>query len=600
MIPFQATSIAVLPFENIGADENEYFADGITEEIINALTKITGLKVTARTSSFFYRKKHLDARIIGNALGVETLLEGSVRMVKERVRISAQLVRTDNGFHIWAENFDRNLADIFELQDEISLLIADNLRENFGHLEVGEQLIQGPEISVDQYQIYLKAKHYLHKFNTENIKLAIDMLKGVVQQQPDFALAHVNIHYGYNMMAAGGLMPVKEALTLGKAYLDKALELDNNLPEAYHSLGWHSLNLDWDFKNAAKFLRKAIALRPGYADAHHKLFITHALEGKFELAHKHIETAYQLDPLAPLNNYFYGYYHYLLEEFEASNRFMEKTFELDPSFMVGYSIYALSLIKQNRAEYILQKAETIPNVEGGDVERLIMRALAFSSLGIENGEIDRLNVLLDSVHRERICFFLIYIKTNLKDFDAALDLIDKGVARREPLMTLLQVDPLLRPLHSHERFQKAIKQIFAFSDLQTVEAPEKDCSSLLDDDESKQFLTVLKSHMVENEPFLRPTISLRDLAVEVDIHPNKLSWLLNEKIGKNFNDFVNAYRLEHFKKISLMPENKAITLLGLAYDSGFNSKTVFNTFFKRETRMTPKQWVKTNMRKSIS
>ena len=306
-------SIAVLPFVNMSADpDNEYFSDGITEEIINALTTILGLKVISRTSCFAFKGRNVDIRKIGDQLGVATLLEGSVRKAQNRIRITAQLISSADGAHLWSKNFDREMDDIFALQDEISLLIADQIRENFGHLEIDDRLIETPEIDVDVYQLYLKGRYYLHKFNKSDIERGISILEQVVDRKPDYALAHVSIHYGYNMMAAGGLAPVEEALNTGKRHLDIAKQLDDQLPEYYHSLGWHSLNEDWDFTSATQYLLKAIELRPGYADAHQKLFINLALEGKLDAAFEHIEMARNLDPLATLNNYFTGYYYCLL------------------------------------------------------------------------------------------------------------------------------------------------------------------------------------------------------------------------------------------------------------------------------------------------
>lgn len=588
-------SIAVLPFVNMSTDpDNEYFSDGITEEIINALTRINGLKVIARTSSFAFKGKNIDVRIIGNQLGVVTVLEGSVRKVENRVRITAQLVRTDDGSHLWSNNFDRELEDIFSLQDEISLLIADRIRENFGHLEIGEQLVEAPDINVDIYQSYLKGRYYLHKFNTDDIRQGITLLEQVVQQKPNFALAHVSIHYGYNMMAAAGLMPVEEALTKGKRHLDRAIQLNDKLPECYHSLGWHSLNQDWDFTNATKYLMKAIELRPGYADAHQKLFINLALEGKLEMAFEHINKARQLDPLATLNNYFTGYYYYLKEDFENSNYYFEKTFELESSFIVGYSIYSLSLVLQNRPDYILAKAKTIPNMDGAETERLIMQTLAYSSLNdtteIKIG-IEKLVNGLTGERRERVRFFLVYIKTILGQYEKAFDLIEMGVANREPLMTLLKVDPLLKPLHQFEQFKTALRKIYALSDMYVPQKQQIQSASLnaLDID---RFLQLLEHCMNEKKVFLDSSLSLRNLAEQIDIHPNKLSWLLNEHIGKNFNEYINAFRLETFKAHAIDPKNSHLTILGLAYESGFNSKTVFNAFFKKIEGITPRAWVK--------
>ena len=152
-------SIAVLPFENMSSDpENEYFSDGMTEEIINALSRIEGLKVTARTSSFVFKHHKQDVRKIGKDLGVSLVLEGSVRKSGERLRITAQLIRTDDGFHIWSENFDRKMTDIFELQDEVSLLIADKIREHFGHLHIQEHLVDVLTDNIDAYQLFSKRK----------------------------------------------------------------------------------------------------------------------------------------------------------------------------------------------------------------------------------------------------------------------------------------------------------------------------------------------------------------------------------------------------------------------------------------------------------
>lgn len=591
----KGVGIAVLPFVNMSADpDNEYFSDGITEEIINALTAIPGLKVIARTSCFAFKNKNIDVRTIGQQLGVNTVLEGSVRKFNNRVRITAQLITAKDGSHVWAKNFDRDLNDIFALQDEISLLIADRIRENFGHLEIKEHLVQAPDIDVELYELYLKGRYLLLKFNTDAIQEAIAILEQVVAQKADFALGHVSIHYGYNVMAAGGLMPMQVALTKGKQHLDIAMQLDDQLAECYHSLGWHSLNHDWNFTQATQYLMKAIELRSGYADAHQKLFINLALEGKLEAALEHIKMALQLDPLAPLNNYFIAYYYYVSEQFEQSNSYMERVFELEPSFIVGYSIYALSLVCQKRESYILKKADTIPDMEGAQTERLIMQTLAYSSLGDQpkaKEGVKELQTLLEGQARERVRFFLIYIQTLLGRHEAALDLIDQGIANKEPLLTLVKIDPLLRPLHKNKRFQQALTQIYALSDTHIPQNQQTKVSSLNELDISR-FTAKLETQMNKEQLYLDASLSLRTLAQVLEIHPNKLSWLLNEHIGKNFNEYINSYRLASFKVKALEPSNSHLTLLGLAYESGFNSKTVFNAFFKKKEGCTPRVWLK--------
>ncbi|MEM6632795.1 MAG: FlgO family outer membrane protein [Bacteroidota bacterium] len=158
-------SIAVLPFKNLSPDpENEYFSDGMTEELINALSQIDELKVTARTSSFVFKNAKQDIREIGNKLGVSLVLEGSIRKSNERLRINAKLIQTEDGFQIWSENFDRNMIGVFELQDEISLLIADKIREHLGHLSIQDHLVKINTHNIEAYQFYLKGKYQYNKW----------------------------------------------------------------------------------------------------------------------------------------------------------------------------------------------------------------------------------------------------------------------------------------------------------------------------------------------------------------------------------------------------------------------------------------------------
>ncbi|TBV25989.1 serine/threonine protein kinase [Meridianimaribacter sp. CL38] len=573
--------------------DNEYFSDGITEEIINALSNIKALKVIARTSSFAFKGKQVDVREVGKELNVSTILEGSVRKANNRVRISAQLIDTSDGAHYWSKNFDRELDDIFKLQDEISLLIADKIRENFGHFNVDDSLVTHHTISTESYHNYLRAKKLISRFNKVDVFKGISILKEIIEQHPTFALAHVNIHYAYNILAAGGLMPVKEAFEIGGNYLETAHNLKVDLPEVHHSLGWDALNKKWDFKAAACHLKKALELKPGYSDAHQKLFITLILEGNLEEANTHINTAYTLDPLNDLNNYFMGYNAYINKDENAIKRHFKKCFEINKKFIVGYGIYALALAYHKQPEHIIEVAQSIPEMEGSKMEQLIMISLAHAVMQDKakvEANIIKLKPLLNSDSRERVRFFLIYIYTLLKQHEKALDLIDEGITHKEPLMTLVKVDPLLEPLHNLERFKKQLDVIFALSN-ESKPQTESTEKQLLSKTQITHYKTAILDLMVNEECFLDTTLSLRTLADKIDIHPNHLSWLLNASFKKNFNDFINTYRLEYFKTIALKPEFKHITILGLAYDSGFNSKSVFNTFFKKTEGITPSKWV---------
>lgn len=595
---FSSKSIAVLPFINLSSKtENEYFCDGITEEIINALTTIKGLKVIARTSSFAYKGKQIDIRNIGKELGVNSVLEGSIRFQNKRVRITAQLINTLNGFHYWSQNFDRELEDIFELQDEISILIADKIRENFGHLIVHDTLVINPNISSEAYSHFLRAKALIAEFNKNSVTQGIDLLKEIILEYPYFAPAHASVHYAYNMMAAGGLIPMQEALDIGTIYLNKAHELDDKLPEVYHSKGWNALNKDWDFVSAVAHLKKALELKPNYSDAHQKLFITLILEGNLKDAGYHIKEAHKLDPLLDLNNYFMAYNAYINSDFENSNKYFSKCFEINKKFIVGYSINALALVQQQKPDKIFELAESIPEMEGVSIERLQMKAIAYAAQ--ENKQkltpvLNELTKLLKTKSRERVRFFLVYVYTLLNEHNSALDLIDEGIKHKEPLMTLIKVDPLLKPLHKLQRFKNQLAIVYKLSNLKSQNKVQP-IKQLVPNELIEPYKQRLIRSMVEEKEYLNTSLTLRKLAEDIKIHPNQLSWLLNESLRQNFNEFLNRYRLKHFKKLAVSPNQNHLTILGLAYESGFNSKSVFNSFFKKEEGTTPKKWLDANL-----
>ena len=234
------TSIAVLPFRNVSSDtENEYFADGMTEEIINALSKIQGLKVTARTSSFTFKNQHEDVRIIGNKLGVSTVLEGSIRKAGKRIRIAVQLIRTDNGFHIWSKSYDRELSDIFALQDEISLLVADQIRENYGHINIQEQLVESKTSNIEAYECYLKGRFFFFKWNLPDIEKGISFFKQSIKIEPNFDLPHFSVGLCYSLLGSWGHIDKKEAFQLADTYFEKGTKLGKQSVVSYFALAAH-------------------------------------------------------------------------------------------------------------------------------------------------------------------------------------------------------------------------------------------------------------------------------------------------------------------------------------------------------------------------
>ena len=295
--------LAVLPFVNMSANsENEYFSDGITEELLNAFTKVDGLQVTSRTSAFAFKGKNSDIREIGIQLNVDRILEGSVRRAGSRVRISAQLINAVDGYHIWSENYDRDLTDIFEVQDEISNIIANKCRENLTAKKHEEKLVKTPTQNIEAYTLFLKGLHFHNKITPKNTKKAIEFFEKAIALEPGYAHAYAMAAASYAFLGATGQMQPKEAFEIVHRYSDKALQLDSSLSAGYSAKGAAYLLYDWKWKQAYESLIKAVELHPATTEAHQLLSLYYLSTRRKNEAVDIMEKALQVDPVSPIVN----------------------------------------------------------------------------------------------------------------------------------------------------------------------------------------------------------------------------------------------------------------------------------------------------------
>jgi len=264
-------SIAVLPFANMSASvENEYFCDGLSEELLNALAKIEGLKVAARTSAFSFKGKNVNVDEIGRALHVSTILEGSVRRAGNRLRITVQLVNVTDGYHLWSERYDREMRDIFDVQDEITLAVVDALKVKL----LGEEkatVLKRYTHNAEAYQLYLRGRFYTYKRTPKDSQHAIVYFNQAITIDPNYALAFAGLADAYALLSSYGGAPPVEAMPKAREAALKAVLLDNNLAEAHAALGVILTEYDYDFAGAEREFKRAIELNPNYATAHHYL-----------------------------------------------------------------------------------------------------------------------------------------------------------------------------------------------------------------------------------------------------------------------------------------------------------------------------------------
>ncbi len=289
-------SIAVLPFINMSGDaDNEYFSDGLAEELLNALVGVQGLRVAARTSSFQYKGRNLDVREIGKALGVDTVLEGSVRKSGDRIRVTAQLIRATDGFHLWSQTYDRDLEDVFAVQDEITLAIVDALELQLGTSARARQSARHTD-SIEAYEAYLRGRFEMHKRTADSLVSATEDFRRAIELDRNYAAAHSGLADTWVLRSSYGGVDGQEALRQAEPLARRAVELDPNLAEAQASMGFVLAQKAEFADTAIEHYRKAIELNPSYSPAYHWLGLALQQQARFSEAAEVMRKAIAIDP----------------------------------------------------------------------------------------------------------------------------------------------------------------------------------------------------------------------------------------------------------------------------------------------------------------
>jgi serine/threonine protein kinase/Tfp pilus assembly protein PilF len=343
-------SIAVLPFANLSGDpEQEYFCDGITEELINALSQINGLMVAARTSSFAFKGKLEDIREIGRKLDVDTVVEGSVRKAGDRVRITAQAIGVANGYHLWSERYDRDLSDIFAIQDEISEQVAGKLRGEL--LEDEKPKAAGRHgDDVEAYSLYLKGRHFWNKRTKEGLHRGIECFKQAIERFPDYALAYSGLAECYLTLIGSGFEAPEQLVPEARAATERALQLDETLAEAHNSLAFIRgfCELNWPAAEAEH--KRAIELNPMYATAHHWYALHLSVMGRFDEALAEAELARRIDPLSPMIGTAVGTVLYTARDYDRAIEVLAGVLDIEPGFTPAHEFTAAAHVEKGRYE----------------------------------------------------------------------------------------------------------------------------------------------------------------------------------------------------------------------------------------------------------
>ena len=460
--PRWKNSVAVLPFANMSGDpEQEYFCDGITEELINALTQIKDLRVIARTSSFAFKGKPDDIREIGRKLNVETLLEGSVRKSEKRLRITAQLVDVSDGSHLWSQRFDREMEDVFKIQDEISLAIVDKLRVKLLGAEKAGLLKRYTE-NHEAYNFYLKGRYYSWNRRTKaGLNKSLEYYRRAIEIDPLYALAYTGIADAFNLLGFCGWIPSSEVCAQSKAAAEKALGIDNTLSEAHTAMAWIKDWYEWDWTGAKREFEQAIALNASNADAYHKYshFLTEM--GYFDESVEAMNRALEIEPLAVDFHACSGMNLYLARRYDAAIEQLNKTIELDPNFYDSYGWLGMTYVQKARyqnAIEIFKKAEGFPEIS---TRMIAAQVYVYAAAGNRSEAQRRLEQLTEISKKKTIePYFIAWAYAGLGQKDRALEFLNKAYEARSGFMRMLiKVDPWLDGLRSDLKFTELLKKM---------------------------------------------------------------------------------------------------------------------------------------------
>ncbi len=447
-------SIAVLPFVNMSNDpEQEYFSDGMSEEIINALAQIPNLKVASRTSSFQFRGQDQDIKSIAKTLGVATILEGSVRKSKNRVRVTAQLINAADGFHLWSQIYERELDDIFAIQDELSRSIVNALQ-----MQISESI--GPLVterttSMAAYNLYLQGNYFLNKRSRESLERSIEYFHKAIAMDPLYALAYGGLAVSYNNLGGWGFIEPSIAFPKAKEAALKALDIDNSIGLVHAALGDQQMFYEWDWKAAEESFKLAIGLDPNYSDGRVWYWILLSIMDDFEKAETQINKAIELDPLSLVVNFNLARHYLHQGNYPKALEQALKTLEMDGTFAPAhwtlFDIY-YAMGENNLAFEYFKKWRTSHN-EDPDLLQ------AGYDQGGWAGAAKLMIPLLQSkstyVPSSTFAQYYIHLGNNEK----ALDYLESGYNQRDSDLIQMRLDAIYKPLHSNPRFQALIEKM---------------------------------------------------------------------------------------------------------------------------------------------
>jgi serine/threonine-protein kinase len=457
-------SIAVLPFAHLSShSDDEFFCDGLAEELLNALSRVDGLKVAARTSSFFYKGKEVNLGEIGRALGIANVLEGSVRKSGDRLRITVQLISTSDGYHLWSERYDRKMKDIFDVQDEITLAVVEALKVKL----LGDQqanVLKRYTDNTEAYELYLKGRYCFNKYTPEYFQKGIGYFEKAIEIEPEYAPAYASIGFCYGALFYFGSVDPHEIIPRWKGVVNRALEIDDALADAYLSLASIHCFFDRDFPQAERDYRNAIALNPKNPDAHWRYGHFLSALGRFDEAIVEGETAVDLDPLSLVVRFFMARILGVADRVDDAIEQVRNMIEMDPGLPGAHMVYGGLLMTKGMHEEAV--AEYNISLDLGGFTGAVLSYLG-AGYGAMGKRIEA-HAVLDQLFEKRkehyvMASAIARVYAGLGENDKAFEWFEKAIEERNGEMVFLKVETMAglfgKSIGSDPRFHDILRSI---------------------------------------------------------------------------------------------------------------------------------------------
>jgi len=453
-------SIAVLPFADISPQKDqEYFCDGMTDDIITKLTKIQELKVISRTSVMRYKKTDKDIKEIGQELGVASILEGSIQKAGNDIRVNAQLINVDDGFHLWAETYDRELKNVFKIQSDLAENITSALKAKLS-TEEKRGLEKKPTEDIEAYNIYLKARNFWNMRTEEGLQKSLEYFQKAIEKDPTYALAYSGIADYFNLIGYYDLLPSKDAFPKARDAANKALELDETLAEAHTSLAWIKTFFEWDWSGAQRSYKRAIELNPSYATAHHWYAALLGTIGRHNESIAEAKRAQELDPASVAISCSLGGMFLFARRYDKSIEELQKAIELDPNFYIPHWYLTYPYAMKGLHDEAIAEAHKALKLSGGSLRMKGVLSYAYAVSG-KQAEAKNLIVEINKLSKQTYIspFGIALIYVALGEKDKAFELLETAYEQRDHWLYQLKVVAYLDSLRPDPRFKEMLRKM---------------------------------------------------------------------------------------------------------------------------------------------